>query len=149
MGVRLLLATILAAVCAAAADAAIIVQHGIAGVSIGMSQAKVRSILGTPTKVLHKKNAFGRYVEYLYPRLVLDFQGPGPLSNVATTRRTERTGKGVGVGSTRLRVKAKVRGARCNTAICTVGKLLPGRIVTTFYLRKGVVVRVSVGRVLD
>src|SRR5438067_1361756 len=105
---------LLTAVLAASASAAIVVQRGIAGVSIGMSQKKVRAVLGAPTKVLHAHNAFGVYVEYRYPKVTLDFQGPGPLSNVSTTRRNERTAKGVGVGSTRARVAAKVPGAHCS-----------------------------------
>ena len=80
---------------------------------------------------------------------MLDFQGGNPLSSISTTRRSERTARGIGVGSTRRQVKLKVRGVRCGQRVCTVGKLLPGRIVTSFFLRRGIVWRVSIARVLD
>jgi hypothetical protein len=146
---RILLVLLAAAAFAAGAGATIVVERSIAGVSIALSQKKVRAILGKPAKVIHARNEFGPYVEYRYRGLVLDFQGGNPLSNISTIRRSERTAKGIGVGSTRRLVRQKVRGVRCEQTICTVGKLLPGRIVTTFYLRKGIVRRVSIGRVLD
>ncbi len=149
MGKRLFLVVILAGVLAAAADATIVVQRGMAGVSIGMSQKKVRSVLGRPTEVIHGLNAVGAFVEYRYPRVTVDFQGSGPLSNVSTARRRDRTAKGVGVGSTQKQVHQKVRGASCNDTLCSVGKRLPGRIVTTFYLRQGIVILVAVGRLVD
>jgi hypothetical protein len=146
---KLVLALIAAAVLAAAAEATIVVQRSIAGVSIALSQKKVRAILGKPRRVIHARNAFGPYVEYRYRRLVLDFQGGNPLSSISTTRRSERTARGIGVGSTRRQVRLKVHGVRCGQKVCTVGRLLPGRIVTSFYLRKGVVWRVGIARVLD
>jgi hypothetical protein len=147
---RALLAGLLAGtLLAVAANAAIVVQRGIAGVSIGMSQKKVRALLGKPTRAFKSKDAFGIYVEYRYPRLILDFQGGAVLSNISTTRRSERTAKGVGVDSTAAQVQARVRGAHCKVQLCTVGKVQTGRVVTTFYLRKGKVSQVSVGRVLD
>jgi hypothetical protein len=146
---RLFLATILAGALVTAADATIVVQHGVAGVSLGMSQKKVRSVLGSPKKVVRARNTFGRFVEYRYPGLTVDFQGAGSLSNVSTTRRSERTAKGVGIGSTRKQVEQNVRGAKCQGAVCKVGKQLAGRIVTTFYLQKDHVILLAVGRVLD
>jgi hypothetical protein len=146
---RFLLVLLAAAAFAAGAGAAIVVERSIAGVTIALSQKKVRAILGKPSKVVLARNALGPYVEYRYPGLVLDFQGGNPLSSISTTRRSERTSRGIGVGSTRKQVRQKVRGVTCGKTICTVGTLLPGRIVTTFYLRKGVVRRVSIGRVLD
>jgi len=140
---------LVAATIVSAASARIVVQRGIAGARIGMTQKQVRAVLGKPTKAFQAKNAFGIYVEYRYRKLVLDFQGPGPLSNISTTRLSERTSKGVGVGSTMAQVQSKVPGAHCKVQLCSVGNAVPSKIVTTFYLRMGKVTQVSVGRVID
>lgn len=139
----------LAGICVASANAKIVVQHGIAGVTVGMSKAKARSVLGTPKKVIHARNLVGPYVRYQYPGLSLDFQNGGPLSNVFTTRKSERTASGAGVGTTRAQLMQKVPGIHCSPGLCSVGKSTPGKIVTTFYMLRGAVVAVSVGRVID
>ena len=149
VGKRVFLVAIIAVVFAAAADARLVVQRGIAGVRIDMSQKKVRAILGKPKSVIQGQNAEGPFIEWRYRLLDVDFQNGGPVSSVATSRTKERTVNGVGVGSTQSKVLAKVRGAKCANGLCKVGILKPGKIVTTFYMRKGRVVLISVGRVID
>jgi hypothetical protein len=136
-------------VLASGAAGAIVVQRSIAGVKMGMTQAKVRSVLGRPRRVVRGQNAFGTYVEFRYLRLAVTFQGGSTATNVRTTRASERTASGVGVGSSRAEVKAKIAGVRCSASMCTVGRFLPGRKVTTFFLRHGVVSRVALGLVID
>ena len=131
------------------AAATIVVQRSIAGVKMGMTQAKVRSVLGRPTRVVHGSNDFGRYVQFRYAKLSVNFQGEATASNVSTTRASERTASGVGVGSSRAEVKAKIAGVKCSASLCTVGQFLPGRKVTSFFLKRGVVSRVALGVVLD
>ena len=138
---------------AGAAAAAIVPQRGIGGVSLGMSQLRVRAVLGPPARVVRGSNVFGRYTELRYRGLSVSFQGNAAATGIETTRRGERTGTGVGVGSTEAQVRRGVRGVRCRTELglrhCFVGRFLPGRRVTDFRLRRGRVVRVTVALVLD
>lgn len=137
----------------AAAAAAIVPQRGIAGVSLGMSQARVRAVLGPPVRVVRGSNVFGRYTEFRYRGLSVAFQGDTAATGIDTTRRRERTATGVGVGSTEAQVRRGVRGVRCRTELgrrhCFVGRFLPGRRVTDFRLRRGRVVSITVALVLD
>jgi hypothetical protein len=148
------LAAVALALAASSASAAIIPQQGIAGVKIGMSPAKARGVLGKPTKVKHGKNDFGVYTVFIYPGLFVTFQGNGAVTGVETTRASEKTATGAGVGSTEAQLRAKVKGLTCKTESgyrhCYLGTFLPGRRVTDFSLTvNGRVVRVDVGLVID
>ncbi len=151
----LLLAAVAAAALAAAVPvgAAIVVGKGIAGVRLGMSQAAVRAKLGAPRQVLHRTNELGSYTELRYSGYVVDFQGDDKATAIVTTKASERTAAGVGVGSTWGQVRAKVPRVRCEGAPaignCHVGAFTPGRVVTDFFFRRGVVSKVVVGYVLD
>jgi hypothetical protein len=143
----------LALALAGEASATIVVNRGIAGVTLGMSQSGVRSKLGRPQKVFHGKNEFGSYTEFRYDGYVVDFQNDGAVTSVVTTLARERTPSGVGVGSLWSQVRTKVPHVRCEglppLGDCHVGSLLPGRRVTDFFFRGGKVDRVVVGIVLD
>ena len=138
---------------AAPVDARILVQRGIAGVELRMTKAQVRSNLGTPTRIRSGRNEFGRYVEFVYPRVTVSFQGGARATGLRTRSRLERTGRGIGVGSTEAEVKAKVADVRCRTESgfrhCFLGRFLPGRVITDFHIRRGRVSSVVVGFVLD
>jgi hypothetical protein len=138
---------------AAPVDARILVQRGIAGVELRMTKAQVRSNLGRPTKIRSGRNEFGRYVEFVYPRVTVSFQGASRATGLRTRSRLERTSRGIGVGSTEAEVKAKVAGVRCRTESgfrhCFLGRFLPGRVITDFHVRRGRVRSVVVGFVLD
>jgi len=140
-------------VLAAPAAARIVVQGGIAGLSLHMTMAEVKAKLGTPTKVRRGRNEFGRYTEIVYPRVTVSFQGGVRATGFRTFSRVERTAKGIGVGSTVAAVKAKVAHVACRTESgfrhCFVGKFLPGRVVTDFRIRHGRVASITLGYVLD
>ena len=135
------------------AGATIVPQRGIAGVRLFMSQAKVRAILGTPVSAKSARNEFGSYTEFRYRGLRLLFQGNGGLTSISTTRRSERTRGGVGVGSTERQVRRGLRGVKCERELgfhhCYLGALRPGKRVTDFVFRRGRVARVTVGIVID
>jgi hypothetical protein len=146
-------AAAVACVIAASADAAIVPQKGIAGVTIGMTQGKVRAVLGVPKSVKRGTNDFGKYTVFHYSGLQVNFQGNATVTDVSTTRTGERTASGVGVGSTEAQVKAKVKGVKCETNSgfrhCYLGKLGAGHRVTDFSIKRGKVSRVDVGVVID
>jgi hypothetical protein len=133
--------------------AAIVVGKSVDGVVIGMSQASVRWKLGQPLRVVNGKNEFGSYTQFRYRGYVVDFQGGRHLTSVQTTLARERTARGIGVGATWDQVRARVPHVVCEGSTlnghCHVGKLLPGRIVTDFFVHKGRVHSVLVGIVLD
>jgi hypothetical protein len=139
----------------AATEARIVPQRSIAGVHLGMTQARVRAVVGRPDHVISTRNAFGQYKVFLYRRRQLQviFQGRDAVTSVATESRRERTRSGVGVGSSERGVRRGVRGVRCETIAatrsCHVGTLSAGRRVTDFLLRRGHVVRVTLGFVID
>ena len=133
----------------AQAGAVLVIQKGMAGIRLGMTQAKVRAKLGAPTSVKHGSNDFGRFTQLRYPGLRVTFQGNATVTAISTGARRERTPRGIGVGSTRAAVRARVPGVRCEPGHCFVGAFLAGRRVTDFRLRNGRVVSITVGFVLD
>ena len=143
------LATLAVAALASPAGARIVPQRSIAGVELGMTRTEVRATLGAPVRVERGTNEFGRFTVFRYFRLRVTFQGNASVTAVTTTRRRERTRGGVGIGSTRAQVDARVRNTRCNRRECVVGRFLAGGRVTVFRLFRGRVASVLVGFVID
>lgn len=126
-----------------------------AGVRLDMTQTQMRAVLGDPKSVKQGFNDFGAYTQFLYPHsITVTFQGNQHVTGISTKGRTERTAKGVGVGSTENDVESKVGHARCDTIAgvrtCHVGNFKPGSRVTVFLMsRFGHVSTVTVGFVVD
>jgi len=133
----------------APASAVLILQRGMAGIRLGMTQAKVRAKLGKPRSVVHDSNDFGNYTELHYRRLRITFQGNSTVTAIWTGSPGQRTRRGIGVGSTVRAVRARVPDVRCTRGHCYLGRFLPGRRVTEFFLRKGRVSAIAVGFVID
>jgi hypothetical protein len=139
---------------AAPAGATIRPQKGMAGITLDMTQAQVKKVLGSGS-VQKGKNDFGPYTILRYRKLDISviFQGNAHVTTITTSGRTERTTKGVGVGSSERAVERNVRGVKCETFAgirsCHVGGFLPGKRVTDFVIRRGRVSRVTIGYVID
>jgi hypothetical protein len=147
---RAIVAALVAAlILAAPATAVLVPQRGMAGIRLGMTQAKVRAKLGKPASVKHGSNDFGNYTELRYRGLRVTFQGNANVTAIWTGSRHERTARGIGVGSTVAAVRARVPGVRCTRGHCFLGKFLPGKRVTDFFLLKGRVSAITVGFVID
>ena len=142
----------------AVADAALVVQQSIAGVKLGMTRAQVEAVLGEPSEVNRPTNEiFGRYTELRYGLTSISlFAGTGgEVFNLHTTSKRQRTSHDVGVGSSERALRLHVKGVSCETAYgrrtCIVGRLEPGRVVTTFRVNRRTrrVSSISIGRVID
>ncbi len=143
---------------AAPAHAVIVPQKSIKGIKLGLSQNGVRAAAGKPTKARTIDNEImGRVLEWSYGKTKVLFNGrtsDARVINLETTSPNERTAGGIGVGSTRAQVLAKVKGVKCENddgfRHCFVGRFLPGRTVTDFRLNKAnKVTLVDVGIVID
>src|SRR3954464_8029864 len=85
---------------AAPAGAVIRPQKGMAGIRLGMTQSEMRATLGDPTRAKLEQNDFGPYTQFFYPRsITVTFQGNRRITGISTRGRSERTERGVGVGS--------------------------------------------------
>lgn len=95
----------------ALAGARIVVDQSIAGVSLGESMSQVRTHLGapssTPTTSGHKS--------WLYKgrSLLVVFGSKSHVLEVFTANPSQKTGSGVGVGSSEAAVKSHIRGVTC------------------------------------
>ena len=155
LGAALAAVLLLAAV---PAGAAIVPQRGIKGVRLTDTVAKVRSRLGAPDAVIFTRDPIiGRTRVYKYGLTHVRFGGAAKDATVVsseTTSRAERTSRGIGVGSTRAQVAARVPGVKCRVEFglnhCYVGEFVAGRRVTDFRITStGRVGRVVVGFVVD
>jgi hypothetical protein len=129
------LAAIFVSAAATPASGRIVLQQGIAGIRLQMTTSQVQHILGKPTSVKRGHNTFGLYLQYRYPKLLVTFQGLKTVTSIATSRKTERTLGGIGVGSKRSQVK-RIAGMHCRTILlanfCYIGAAKPGRRITEF-----------------
>ena len=158
-----LLTALLLLVLAAPAGAVIVPGKGMAGVELGDCQQKAIDTLGFPDKTFGKTDFAGFVSTYTYLKagLKLEFRrGPGAcleLTSIRTTKAAERTKEGVGKGTTRKTLRAKLRGEKCRTfrtpkkiRICWLGSMTPSKPVTEFRIdSKGRVNNIRVAIVID
>jgi hypothetical protein len=161
---RSLLLSLLALLLAAApASATIVPGKGMAGVELGQCQERVIEILGFPDRTFGTHDFAGIKSSYYYNKkaLKLEFRrGAGQclvLSSIRTRGGEERTKEGVGKGTTRKALRAKLKGEKCRTfkrpkriRICWLGSMTPSKPLTEFRIdSKGRVNNVRVAIVID
>jgi len=131
-----------------------------AGVTIGMTEAQVQSVLGAPASRRVVNDDFGPSLRLRYAtrgglRMILrqNASGEYELFQILTRGRVERTKQGIGVGSRERRLRRRLKGESCETISgfrsCTIGSFELGEIVTDFRIRRKRVTSVVVGRVVD
>ncbi len=123
------------------AAAAIRPQYGMSRVVLGMTKAQVRTRLGAPIGT-----GAGRFY---YARVWVGFR-LGRVTEITTTRSTERTGSGVGVDSSEAAVRGAYPSVVCGASggfrRCRLGSGKPGTRAADFLLGHGRVIQVSVLR---
>jgi hypothetical protein len=143
---RVLLAAILAAPLIAPA-------YAIGPVRLGERRASVERALGPGRVTARPRTDLGRFLVVKYRRagLTVTFAAgsPSPVTSISTIAPRFHTPRGIGVGSPVRALKHRYPSVSCEGAVCTLGKLLPGHAVTSFYVRHRHVVRVAVGVVID
>ncbi len=139
----------------APASAALVPQRSLAGIELGMTGKELRAAKGEPDDVRRFDHPIvGSATEWRYGLTRITVFKQSGVVNITTTSKRE-TYRGTGVGSTERAMRRVVRGERCATEFghrtCHVGRLEPGRKVTTWYIsrRTGKVRRISLGRVID
>jgi hypothetical protein len=144
------------------AGATIVPGKGMAGVEIDDCRDAVTTELGNPDSTVTRMDFAGRYTVagYRARGLKITFR-PGESCDRAvaifTSKGQERTAEGVGKGTRRKTLRARLRGERCRTfrvphrvRTCSIGSFRPGSVVTDFRIdSKARVSSVSVALVID
>jgi hypothetical protein len=124
---------------AQSAAATIRPQYGMSRIVLGMTKTQVRARLGAPV-------ASGGARLY-YPRVWVGFR-LGHAVEITTTRATEHTASGVGVGSTESAVRRSYPSVVCapfgGFRRCRLGSGKPSTRATDFMLGHGLVLQVTV-----
>jgi len=159
----LLLSLLVLLLSAATASATIVPGKGMAGVELGDCQERAIEVLGPPDRTFGSTDFAGFKSAYTYVArgLRLEFRrGAGScleLTSIRTTKGQERTKEGVGKGTMRKTLRAKLKGEKCRTftrpkkiRICWLGSFTPSRPITEFRIdSKGRVNNIRVAIVID
>jgi hypothetical protein len=135
---------------ASAAGATIVIGRGIGGVFLGMSPAQVRSTLGVPARIVRARPYYAPQLEYVYSNYLVIFEGRRAVTSISSISPAEKTATGVGIGSTHAGIKARFPRIQCNggrSGSCSLGKFLPGHVLTRFDFSNGRVRQVFIGLV--
>ncbi|HEY7197728.1 MAG TPA: hypothetical protein VH306_11120 [Gaiellaceae bacterium] len=139
---------------AGAAWSKIVPNVGINGAKLNMTRPEIKDLLGQPQHTVHGMNDFGAFTVFKYYRLDVTFQGNSGATAVSTTRKRQKTGRGIGPGSTVHAFKTAYPFGRCRTEFdgfrhCWLGKFRAGERVTDFRVFNDKITRVTVAFVID
>jgi hypothetical protein len=130
---------VLSLLAAAPASAIIRPQKGMSGVTLGMTKAQVRAKLGSPIG-----SGGGRLY---FARVWVGFR-LGRAVEITTTRSSEHTGSGVGVGSSEAAVRRAFPSVSCSASggfrRCRLGSGQPGTRATDFLIGHGLVLQITI-----
>jgi hypothetical protein len=106
-----LLAAVLAFAFPAIADAALVINDGVFGISLGNTTKQVRQKLGRPTEIDHHGGTTAW--SYEWRGLYIDFRN-GRVHDLLLSSPSQRTASGVGVGSSETAIMRLVPGVHCS-----------------------------------
>lgn len=122
---------------AAAADARIIVGHGLSTFKLGDTRAEVRNALGKPQNVQHYQGGSSEFFRYYW--ITLNTKGRVRGIEIADPKQRTRSGLGPGVLAARFKAiypKAKCRKSYLPTSRARVCNVRLGRVNTNFVMTK-------------
>jgi len=132
-------------------------QQSVGGVKIGMIASQVLAAAGKPTSnKITAHPLVGKTREMKFGLLTVTFRGTAKSAtvfNVTTTSKKERSGAGVGVGSSEKQLAASLVGETCVTELghrhCYLGKWKKSFVVTDFSIsERGRVTQITLSVVL-
>ena len=144
IGVACMACVVVIAFFATAAAAKIFVGQGMAGVKLGDTPTRTRSVLGKPTQVLNRVKGEAEFYYYDNGKIasaaytMIQFINNRAVA-VTTTSPKQKTDKGVGPGSSLSKVKRTYPAAACKTfpfgaVQCDLHTRRHGRKVTTGFM---------------
>lgn len=135
------------------AGARLVPQKGITKIRLGVPDTRLGDRIPKPDTVVRTTGIVSGLpmTVWVYDDLEIEFEGGNTVTRIYTTRVSERTKKGAGVGTSKRRLRKlhpKIRCAKGPSSFCKFGKNRPGRKVTVFDLDDGRVSSITIFRVI-